>query len=246
MMAILSTSQTGKLDEEGYLRLPALLDQRKLDNLRLRLEALWEQEGKDAGSENYMEPGARRLANLAAKGELFGDLFAHPLVLSAVRQVIGPDARLSMLNARDALPGAGAIQPLHADTDKAGVPDERGYYACTAIWMLDDFTQDNGATRLVPRSHLSHKVPKQLLDDIFAPHPQEMLMTGRAGDVLLFNGHCWHRGGQNRTNGGRLAILAHYLRADILRPAARRQHLTAEQRARMSPDDLNLLGLADD
>lgn len=245
-MSALSTSQIARLDQEGYLHLPALLDGPELDDLRLRLEALWEEEGTDAGSENYLEPGARRLANLAAKGERFGDVYAHPLVLSAVRHVIGPDARLSMLNARDALPGSGAIQPLHADTDKAGVPDERGYFSCTAIWMLDDFTEQNGATLLVPRSHLSHQVPKQVLDDIFAPHPEEVVMTGRAGDVLVFNGHCWHRGGQNRTNGTRLAILAHYLRADIPRPEDRRQHLTAEQRARMSPDELTLLGLAGD
>lgn len=242
-MHALTDEQRRMLDEQGFLLLPGLLSTEAIQEVRARLEALWEEEGQDAGSENYIEAGARRLANLAGKGDLFRPLFAHPLVLAAARHVVGPDVRLSMLNARDALPGSGARQPFHADTDSGGKPDAKGYYACTAIWMLDDFTAQNGATRLVPGSHHSGKLPKEGMADIFGPHLEEVVVTGTEGDVLVFNGHCWHAGGENRTRKGRCALLAHYLRADIPRAENRQQCLSPEVTARMTQEELALLGV---
>ena len=81
---------------------------------------------------------------------MFRRAIAHPEVIDGVRQVIG-QPKLSSLNARSADPHSDAGQPLHVDM--AAVPDERGYWVCNTIWMLDDFTPDNGATRVVPGSH---------------------------------------------------------------------------------------------
>lgn len=243
-MGVLSEAQKIQMDKEGYIILPALLSSSEVEQVIARVEALWEEEGEDAGKENYIETGVRRLANLANKGDIFRKIFAHPLVLAAVETVMGPDVRLSMLNAREVPPQADiAQQPFHSDTDNSGKPDEKGFYSCTAIWMLDDFTSENGATRLIPKTHLSYKVPKEVLSDTYAPHPDEILLTGKAGDVGIFNGHCWHAGGLNRTQKPRRAILAHYLRADVPRPADRRQHLSPEAKATMSPRELEILGV---
>jgi ectoine hydroxylase-related dioxygenase (phytanoyl-CoA dioxygenase family) len=243
-MTILTAEQRKQIDQEGYLILPALLSRQEVEQLRDRLETLWAEEGEEAGQENYIEPGVRRLANLANKGDIFRSIFAHPLVLAVAEAVMGPAMRLSMLNAREVPPQeAKAQQPFHSDTDDSGKPDAKGFYSCTAIWMLDDFTPENGATRLIPRTHLTYKVPKEALADTYAPHPDELVLTGKAGYVAVFNGHCWHAGGLNRTDRPRCAILAHYLRADIPRPADRRQHLSPEVRARMSPRELEILGL---
>jgi ectoine hydroxylase-related dioxygenase (phytanoyl-CoA dioxygenase family) len=243
-MSILIDEQKKQIDQQGYIILPGLLPPQDVAQVLDRLETLWREEGETAGQENYIEPGVRRLANLANKGDIFRSIFAHPLVLAVVEAVMGPDLRLSMLNAREVPPQvATAKQPFHSDTDNAGKPDEKGYYSCTAIWMLDDFTLENGATRLIPGSHLTGKVPAEVLADTYATQPNEITLTGRAGGVAIFNGHCWHAGGANQTLRPRRAILAHYLRADIPRPADRRQHLTAEARARMSPRELEILGL---
>lgn len=242
-MMTLSEEQKRQLDGDGYVVLAGVLAEAEVGRLLAYLEGLWAAEGEEASSENYVEAEARRLANLANKGDVFRPIFAHPLVLAAVEQVIGANIRLSMLNARDARPHGGRRQPFHCDTDGGGKPDEQGYYACTAVWMLDDFTRENGATYLVPGSQHTHQVPKEVMADIFSAHPDEIVLTGKRGDVAVFNGHCWHAGGQNRTDGPRRAILAHYLRAGITRPANRRQHLDDEVRARMSPCELALLGL---
>lgn len=242
-METLTEGQSRQLAEVGYVVLPGVMTEEEVGRLRGYLEGLWQAEGEAASSENYYEAAARRLANLANKGDIFRPIFMHPLVLAGGREVVGPDIRLSMLNARDARPNEGGEQPFHCDTDKGGKPDEKGYYAVTAVWMLDDFTPENGATRIVPGSHKSGQVPREGMADIWGKHPEEVAVSGRRGDVLLFNGHCWHAGGKNETDHGRLAILVHYLRAGIPRVENRRQHLSDEVRAGMGAAELEVLGL---
>ena len=240
----LTLEQKQRLDEQGYVIFPSVLSSTEVEQVVARLEALWAAEGDTAGRENYIEPGVRRLANLANKDDMFRQMFSHPLVIAAVEAVMGPDLRLSMLNAREVPPQLdSALQAFHSDTDNGGVPDESGYFSCTAVWMLDPFMADNGATRIIPGTHLTGKIPRDVLADEYATHPDEICLIGQPGDVAVFNGHCWHAGGLNRTNKPRQAILAHYLRADIPRPADRRQHLSPEVRATMSARELEILGL---
>lgn len=245
-MTTLTAEQRQKLAEDGFLLLPGLLSADRIAEVIEHLERLWAEEGATAGRENYnaIEANVRRLANLANKGDIFRLLYAHPLVLAVAEAVMGPAVRLSMLNAREVPPHyEGDRQAYHSDTDNSGKPDAKGFYSCTAIWMLDPFTAENGATRIVPGTHRSGQVPKEVMPDVTAPHPQEVVLAGRPGDVGIFNGHCWHAGGINQTTGPRRAILAHYLRADIPRPADRRQHISPEVRATLTPREVELLGL---
>jgi phytanoyl-CoA dioxygenase PhyH len=93
--------QRKQLGEQGYLIFRNLLSAKELDQILSRLEELWAMEGDHAGEENYIEPGVRRLANLANKGDMFRSLYARPQVLEVVQTVMGPDIRASMVNARD-------------------------------------------------------------------------------------------------------------------------------------------------
>jgi ectoine hydroxylase-related dioxygenase (phytanoyl-CoA dioxygenase family) len=237
--------QRRNLDREGFVLFKGVLRREEIVALVERLEALWVEEGDQAGAENYIEKNTRRLANLVNKGDIFRPILSHPAVLEAVRAVLGPAVHLSMLNARDALPGAGPSQPLHSDADHGAKPDERGFLACTAIWMLDDFTCQNGATRLVPGTHRDPRLPKEALADVLTPHPAEVIVEGAAGDVLVFNGHCWHAGGANRTQGPRRAILAHYIRADLPQRLNQKQALAAEVQTRLTKGEREILGLDD-
>jgi ectoine hydroxylase-related dioxygenase (phytanoyl-CoA dioxygenase family) len=237
--------QRKQLDEHGYLIFKGMLSRVQVETILSRLEELWAVEGEHAGEENYIEPGVRRLANLANKGEMFRNLYAHPQVLQVVETIMGPDVRASMVNARDVPPHTGVRMPFHMDSDKGRVRDEIGYSAATAIWMLDEFSVANGATAFVPGSHLLGKSPKEVLTDLNASHPHEMVIEGQPGDVLVFNGHCWHAGRPNETDGHRRAILVHYLRADVPRPENRRQHLEEEQVEQLAPRERLLLGLDD-
>ena len=241
----MNEQQHKQLDEQGYLIFKNLLPVEKIGMILARLEELWEAEGDHAGEENYIEAGVRRLANLANKGEIFRELYAHPQILEVVEAIMGPAMRASMVNARDVPPHTGARMPFHMDSDKGRVRDEKGYSAATAIWLLDKFTVANGATAFVPGSHLLGKSPRKVLNDLNASHPDEIVIEGQPGDVLVFNGHCWHAGRPNETDGHRRAILIHYLRADVPRPENRRQHLDADRAAILSSKDRELLGLDD-
>jgi ectoine hydroxylase-related dioxygenase (phytanoyl-CoA dioxygenase family) len=238
--------QRKQLDEQGYLIFKNLLTPVEIQTLLARLEELWSAEGEHAGEENYIEPGVRRLANLANKGEFFRNLYAHAQVLEVIETVMGPEVRASMVNARDVPPHTGVRMSFHMDSDKGRVRDEKGYNAATAIWMLDEFTVANGATAFVPGSHLLGKSPREVLADLNASHPEEIVIEGQPGDVLVFNGHCWHAGRPNETENHRRAVLVHYLRADVPRPENRRQHLDADQAAGLSPRERQLLGLDDE
>ena len=72
--------------------------------------------------------------------------------------------------------------------------------------MLDDFTAENGATRVVPRSHLITRPISKSLGQPLAHHPDELIAVGRVGSVLMLNGYTWHSGRRNDSNGPRRSV----------------------------------------
>ncbi len=180
--------------------------------LRDRVEQVYAEEGESAGHEFRYEDHVRRLANLVAKGVEFENLVSDPAILERIELVLGADFKLSSLNARSANPYEDCRQPLHIDA--GAIADERGYWVCNTIWLLDDFTPENGATRCIPGSHHWGMNPVTTLPDPVAPHPDEVLVTARAGAVVVMNAHMWHGGTENRTASPRRALHAFYCRAD--------------------------------
>src|SRR5262245_4452249 len=175
----LTKGQARSLDEDGYLVLDGFMTVELLTRLGERVEELFVEEGEAAGAEFKQEPGCRRLANLVDKGAVFREVIAEPRVLELVRHVLGPAIKLSSLNARSVNPGGCGAQPLHADM--AALPDANGYWVCNTVWMLDDYTPNNGALRLIPGSHRWGNLPQQVLADPLADHAGQVLVTGRAG-----------------------------------------------------------------
>jgi phytanoyl-CoA dioxygenase PhyH len=240
---MLSADQKDQLTRLGYLRVEGAVSPALRARVVDRLEALYASEGERAGSEFKQEPGARRLANLVDKDPLFAECIAVPALLACVAHVIGARFKLSSLNARSANPHNGLDQPLHADG--GALPDARGSWVCNALWMLDDVTPENGALRVIPGSHRAGRLPGEALADAAAPHPEQIVLTARAGDVLVLDAHVWHGGLANRTDRPRRALHAYYCRWDkpqqqyqkaLLRPESQAR-LTAEQRALLALDD---------
>jgi hypothetical protein len=240
---MLTELQRRSLDEDGYVALPGLMPPTLLMALRRRIDELFASEGELAGSEFKQEPGARRLANLVDKGEIFEQTIVNPEVLACVEHILGPRFKLSSLNVRSADPDNGWSQPLHADS--GAVADEQGYWVCNSVWMLDDFTADNGAIRMVPGSHRWGMAPDKVLADLYAPHPQEILLTGRAGTVVVMNAHMWHGGTANRTAAHRRAMHVYYTRWDKPQQQYQKRLLRAEVQRRLSPAARRLLALDD-
>lgn len=236
------------LDENGYLSLGILLDTQQRQAILNRVNEILDEEGDNAGFELFDSPhikhpkelGSDRLANLANKGKVFDIFYTHPKVLAAVRQVLGGDVKLSSLNYRAALPGYG-LQKLHVDWKE---PVEQGdYKVCNSIWLLDDFSAANGATRLVAGSHLWGKVPADVMENPEDPHPQEMILEAPAGTVVIFNSHTWHGGTTNTTSAPRRAIHSYFCRGDQPQQLDHQRYINAETRERISPSMRALLAV---
>jgi ectoine hydroxylase-related dioxygenase (phytanoyl-CoA dioxygenase family) len=240
---ILLPSEQRQLDEQGYLVLEQFMDAELLERLRHAVTCRFAEEGDQAGVEFKLEKGCRRLANLVDKGDVFRDIIALPRVLAGVRAVLGPAIKLSSLNARCVPPHCDIVQPLHADM--AAVADEQGYWVCNTIWMLDPFTAQNGAVRLVPGSHRWRKLPEQSLSDRTATHPNEVLITAEAGTVVVMNAHLWHGGTANGSDQPRTAVHAFYARRDKPQQQYQKQLLRAETQANLSAELRDLLALDD-
>jgi len=239
----MTAEERRQLDEEGVVVLQDCMGVELLRELRSRIHEVFDAEGDRAGQEFRTEAHAQRLANLADKGDVFRRAIVLPAVVDRVRHVLGPEIKLSSLNARSADPQSDTPQPLHVDM--AAIPDEHGYWVCNTIWMLDDFTPENGATRVIPGSHRWRQRPQDVLDDPQAPHPQETLVLGKAGSIAVMNAHAWHGGTANRTTAPRLAMHAFYCRRDKPQQQYQKQLLRADVQAALSPELREMLALDD-
>jgi ectoine hydroxylase-related dioxygenase (phytanoyl-CoA dioxygenase family) len=239
----MTPAERASLDTLGYVVVENVLDAHTLSQVRDRVEYLYALEGEHAGSEFRYEPGSRRLANLVDKGEIFEHLVAIPRILELVGHVLGDRFKLSSFNARSANPHSIEAQPLHCDA--GALPDAAGFWVCNTIWLLDDFTLENGATRIVPGTQNWSRLPQDTLADPAAPHPQEVLVIAPAGAVVVMNTHAWHGGTANRSTCDRRALHAFYCRFDKPQQQYQKRLLRPETQARLSPELRRLLALDD-
>jgi ectoine hydroxylase-related dioxygenase (phytanoyl-CoA dioxygenase family) len=238
MYAQIENDVARRLREDGFVILRDLISEEEVARYAQRVEELFALEGEHSGSEFKQEPGTRRLANCVNKGEIFEKAIENPVVLECVQVVLGSDFKLSSFNIRSANPRSNCGQPLHADS--GAVADEQGYWVCNSVWMLDDFTESNGALRVVPGSHRWRRLPEP-----GAKVPGEMLVTGRAGTVVVMNAHMWHGGTDNRTGLPRRAMHVYFTRGDKPQQQYQKKLVGPEVQARLGPLARKLLALDD-
>jgi ectoine hydroxylase-related dioxygenase (phytanoyl-CoA dioxygenase family) len=238
---MLSAAERDELDQQGYLALPNVLDDGAVRFLARRFDELVDEEGERAGLEAHQEVGTARLADLVDKDPMFDLCWNDPRQLSAVAHVLGwRDFKVFSLNGRSALPGEGH-QALHVDWRGAVPPGD--YQICNSIWMLDDFTEANGATRVVPGSHRWGRVPAEAMQDPLQAHPDQVLVLGEAGTAVIFNSHLWHGGTQNRTDQPRRALHSAYVRRDGPQQTVFRDHIRPTTYRRLSSAQRYLLAV---
>lgn len=141
---------TRDLDVAGYCFVAEALGREQIDRLLTRIQEQAEAEAKQFGLAR--DPVYTTVENLLNKGAVFRSLIEHSLVSELIAYLLGEDYLLSLFDARGIGPGHGA-QALHSDQniipDRTSVP-----FIANALWMLVDFTEENGATRVLPGSHL--------------------------------------------------------------------------------------------
>jgi ectoine hydroxylase-related dioxygenase (phytanoyl-CoA dioxygenase family) len=220
-----------RLDRDGYAALEGVLTGELLTAMRERLAALLAEEGERAGLEVHQEAGTDRLADLVNKDPVFDICFTDPRLLACVAHVVG-DFKLSSLNFRAALPGEG-LQGLH--TEGGAVTELTDFQVCNSVWLLDDFTADNGATRVVPGSHRSGKLPRDVMPDQRGSHPEEVLLLAPAGTVVVFNSHLWHGGTLNSSPRPRRALHSYFTRRGNSQQLDQRKYVRPETLGRLTP-----------
>lgn len=190
------------LEEHGYALLADALPPAELGEVRARLVEQAAAEAHSGVAYFDTEAANQRVFMLLNKGQVFRDLVLRPVTRSLMEHLLGPGCLVSSLTANIAGPG-GHEMGLH--TDQGYVPPPYPYpLVANVMWLLDDFTADNGATLLVPGSHR--------LDGSAPPTAPPIAAEAPAGTGLVFDGRLWHGTGANRTGTPRHGILSYHCR----------------------------------
>lgn len=188
----------GALARDGFAIIKNLLKDDEIGAVRTELDRLHAARG--FGDNEFTGLRTKRVFNLFAKTRALDPLLINPAVLRLVRSALGPEAQLSIASTME-IHGEETAQALHQD-DAYHPSTPHPPLVINTIWALTDFTDQNGATRLVPRSHL-RRGPVDLREPTI---PAEM----PRGSVLVWNGAVWHGGGANRTDAPRFGLSLNY------------------------------------
>jgi ectoine hydroxylase-related dioxygenase (phytanoyl-CoA dioxygenase family) len=192
------------------------------------------------GPDDFSGRRTRRTGGLVARSPAARELVTHPTVLGAVKQVLahGTTFQLHLTQVIAIGPGECA-QPIHRDQWAFDFfPFPKGYEVqCNTLWALTDFTEANGATRVIPGSH---RYDDKLQFAEKDTEPAEM----EAGSVLLYTGSLYHGGGANRSDAVRMGINVTYA-LSWLRQEENQYLSVPHEIARELPEDLlRLIGYA--
>ncbi len=222
------------LTRDGCCVVDRLVEPALLEKLRGEL-APW-LDATATGTDEFSGRSTRRTGGLVARSQTARNLVQHPLVLDAVKAtLVGATSFHLHLTQVIAIGPGEPMQMIHRDQWAFDFfPFPRGYEAqCNTIWAMSDFTEKNGATRVIPGSnHFDEKLRFEEKDT----EPAEM----SAGSVLLYTGSLYHGGGANRSDSTRYGLNITYARSWLRQEE--NQYLTVPlEIARELPESLQRL-----
>lgn len=191
------------LDRDGYTIVRDAFDVELAERLQLDVRRLERELGIEPGTNGFEGFATTRVYNLLAHGPLYEQIPLHPIVLALAEHVLGTGCLVSSLSSISIGPGERA-QPIHADDQVMPIPKPHPATVCNSMWALTDFTAANGATRIIPGSHLADHSPA------YGTHYDSIPAEMAAGSILVWHGSLWHGGGANGTDEPRLGIAMNY------------------------------------
>ena len=209
---------------------PALIDALDADLARL------EHDLSIQPADNSFE-GRRtlRVYNLLARGEVWWRVPVHPAVLPVVEGVLDRGCLISSLSSIN-IGSDETAQPIHADDQLIPIPKPHPPTVCNTMWALTDFTEENGATRVISGTHLADSSP------IFGEHYESEPAQMKRGSVLVWHGSLWHGGGANRTSERRVGVAMNYCAGYIRQQENQQLGLPRSAVAKMPPRLQELVG----
>lgn len=213
-------------NREGYVIFESVLSDDELQGLK---DGLAPHLGADVKGRNDFEGfRSNRVYALLGKSPVFAELATHPLALAFAEAELGRECLLSACLAINLQPGETA-QPWHYDDSHYRIKRPRESLGVSAFWNLSETTETNGATEIIPRSHLwGMEEPDGATNaDVFnqgrdigemkadprsakSAHPDAIKATMPAGSLMIAKGTLWHRGGANNSDEERLIITPQY------------------------------------
>jgi ectoine hydroxylase-related dioxygenase (phytanoyl-CoA dioxygenase family) len=195
-------SHVERVRRDGYTIVENAIEPRLVDELNQSLTRLEGELGAVPAKNGFEGHKTVRIYNLLAFGHPFTAIPVHANVLPIIEGVLDPGCLVSSLSSIAIDPGEVA-QPIHADDMVIPLPKPHIPVICNSMWALTDFTDANGATRLVPGSHLKD-------NPVYGGSYETIPAVMKKGSVLIWDGALWHGGGANRTGERRTGIAMNY------------------------------------
>ncbi len=187
------------IERDGFVIIPGVLTAAEVESVREQVLPLLDQQGRNS----FEGLQTQRVYGVLEKTRGLDRLITHPRILAILDRMFMPNYLLSQAQVINIQPGE-AAQDLHPDDLFYVVPRPRPPLGAATVWAIDDFTEDNGATVVVPGSQHwgDDRLPSAGDRHVPAVMP--------AGSVVFYPGTLWHGGGANRTSAPRLAVTCQY------------------------------------
>ena len=203
MDAATVAEHVNRVNDDGYTIVENAIDLALVDEIAEDLARLERELDVQPSANSFEGTKTLRVYNLLKYGKVWEQIPVHPNVLPIIEGVLDAGCLVSSLSSINIGPGEVA-QPIHADDQLIPIPKPHPPTVCNSMWAITDFTEANGATRIMPGTHLLDHSPNygQAYDTI----PAEMAK----GSVLIWPGSLWHGGGANTTSERRIGIAMNY------------------------------------
>ena len=195
------------LERDGYAVVERYLSDEDVAAKRKDLERVLQ--SVPTGRNDFEGFQTQRIYALFAKTRTFDAQATDPLILGVLEKVLGPQFLLSAPVGISIGPGNKA-QPVHRDDGVYPIARPHRELVVNTMWALDDFTEANGATVVIPGSH-------RWIDERPDKDSTVVRAVMPAGSVMLFVGSLFHGGGANTTDKARLGVILEFC-AGWLRP----------------------------
>jgi len=198
------TKALREIEDQGYTLLEKVIPEDLIDSIAESLLKIERDQGITPSKNDFEGHKTVRIYNLLAYGAPFSKIPIFPTLLPVVEGVLDDGCLVSSLSSISIGKGE-SPQPIHADDQVIGLARPHDAVVCNSMWAISDFTEANGATRIVPGSHKDPNWPVYGDPDIDSI-PAEM----KRGSILVWNGSLWHGGGANVTDERRVGIAMNY------------------------------------
>ena len=224
-----------EIADRGWTVIEDAIETELVDELAADLERLERELGVQPADNSFEGRQTKRIYNLLSHGRSWWKVPVHPVVLPVVEGVLDAGCLVSSLSSIDIGPGETA-QPIHADDQLIPLPKPHPATVCNTMWALTDFTEENGATRVITGTHLADDSP------VYGQHYESIPACMRRGSVLVWHGSLWHGGGSNRSDRARVGVAMNYCAGYIRQQENQQLGLRPSLVAEMPPRLQELVG----